>query len=131
MGSSANAPAADERVDVEGRAVLPGWVDCHTHLVFAGDRTAEFGARMAGKPYTAGGIAVTVGATRPPPTPNCQRSCAGTLPRRSTQGTTFVETKTGYGLNVPDEVRSRADRRRARRRGHVPRRAPGAARRGR
>ena len=55
---------ADLKVDVGGRAALPGWVDSHTHLVFAGDRTAEFGARMAGAPYQAGGIAVTVAATR-------------------------------------------------------------------
>src|SRR5699024_2747061 len=64
VGSADRAPAADVAIDVEGRAVLPGWVDSHTHLVFAGDRTAEFGARMSGEPYRAGGIAVTVDATR-------------------------------------------------------------------
>ena len=64
IGASAAAPSADERVDVEGRAILPGWVDSHTHLVFAGDRSVEFAARMAGEPYAAGGIQQTVEATR-------------------------------------------------------------------
>ncbi len=106
LGSAADAPDADERVDVEGRAVLPGWVDSHTHLVFAGDRTAEFGARMAGKPYTAGGIAVTVNATRAA----SDDELAGVLRRHVAeavaQGTTYLETKTGYGLTVADELRS-------------------------
>jgi imidazolonepropionase len=106
IGPAAGAPAADERVDVEGRAVLPGWVDSHTHLVFAGDRTEEFAARMAGKPYTAGGIAVTVAATRAA----SDEVLAGVLRRHVdealAQGTTYLETKTGYGLTTVDEVRS-------------------------
>jgi imidazolonepropionase len=105
VGASGQAPDADERVDVEGRAVLPGWVDSHTHLVFAGDRTEEFAARMAGKPYTAGGIAVTVEATRAA----SDAELAGVLRRHAAealaQGTTYLETKTGYGLTVEDEVR--------------------------
>ena len=64
VGPASAAPAADERFDAAGRAVLPGWVDSHTHMVFAGDRTAEFEARMAGEAYAAGGINVTVSATR-------------------------------------------------------------------
>lgn len=56
-GSAAQAQAADLRVDVEGRAVLPGFVDSHAHLVFAGDRSAEFVARTAGERYGAAGIA--------------------------------------------------------------------------
>ena len=99
-------PAADTRVDVEGRAVLPGWVDSHTHLVFAGDRTAEFGARMAGKPYTAGGIAVTVGATRAASDDELAANLKRHIAEAVSQGTTYVETKTGYGLSVVDEVRS-------------------------
>lgn len=106
VGPSSRAPAADERVDVEGRAVLPGWVDSHTHLVFAGDRTAEFESRMAGKPYSAGGIATTVEATRKASdeelAANLKRHAAEAL----SQGTTWLETKTGYGLTVEQEKRA-------------------------
>ncbi|WIX79463.1 imidazolonepropionase [Amycolatopsis carbonis] len=105
-GPAAQAPAADERVDVEGRAVLPGWVDSHTHLVFAGDRTAEFEARMAGKPYTAGGIAVTVGATREASDEQLAANLRRHVEEAAAQGTTCLETKTGYGLTVADEARS-------------------------
>ncbi|MEV0069427.1 MULTISPECIES: imidazolonepropionase [unclassified Amycolatopsis] len=105
-GPAAQAPAADERVDVEGRAVLPGWVDSHTHLVFAGDRTAEFEARMAGKPYTAGGIAVTVGATREASDEQLAANLRRHVEEAAGQGTTCLETKTGYGLTVADEARS-------------------------
>src|SRR5437868_11647187 len=63
-GPAAQAPAADEVVDAAGRAVLPGFADSHAHLVFAGERSAEFAARMAGRPYRAGGLLGTVGATR-------------------------------------------------------------------
>jgi imidazolonepropionase len=106
VGDAAAAPDADERVDVEGRAVLPGWVDSHTHLVFAGDRTAEFGARMAGKPYSAGGIAVTVGATRAASDDELAAVIKRHVAEAVSQGTTCVETKTGYGLTVADELRS-------------------------
>ncbi|SEP47886.1 imidazolonepropionase [Amycolatopsis saalfeldensis] len=106
VGPAVRAPAADERVDVEGRAVLPGWVDSHTHLVFAGDRTAEFEARMAGKPYTAGGIAVTVGATRAASDEELTRNLSRHVDEAAAQGTTCLETKTGYGLTVADEARS-------------------------
>jgi imidazolonepropionase len=99
-------PAADHRVDVEGRAVLPGWVDSHTHLVFSGDRTSEFAARMAGKPYTAGGIAVTVGATRAASDDELVANLKWHIAEAVRQGTTYIETKTGYGLSVADEVRS-------------------------
>ena len=106
VGSAAGAPPADEAVDVEGRAVLPGWVDSHTHLVFAGDRAAEFAARSAGVRYTAGGIMDTVTATRAA----SDAELAATLRRHAAeairQGTTCLETKTGYGLTVPDEERS-------------------------
>ncbi|HEV7979708.1 imidazolonepropionase [Amycolatopsis sp.] len=106
VGSAADAPSADERVDVDGRAVLPGWVDSHTHLVFAGDRTAEFEARMAGKAYRAGGIAVTVGATRAASDAELSANLRRHVDEALSQGTTCLETKTGYGLNVKDEVRS-------------------------
>ncbi|SFJ84682.1 imidazolonepropionase [Amycolatopsis sacchari] len=105
-GASGAAPDADERLDVGGRAVLPGWVDSHTHLVFAGDRTVEFAARMAGKPYTAGGIATTVEATRAASDEALAANLRRHVAEAERQGTTFLETKTGYGLSVVDELRS-------------------------
>ncbi|MGH3929953.1 MAG: imidazolonepropionase [Pseudonocardiaceae bacterium] len=106
VGSARGAPSADVAVDVEGRAVLPGWVDSHTHLVFAGDRAAEFSARSAGVRYTAGGIMGTVTATRAA----SDAELGATLRRHAAeamrQGTTCLETKTGYGLTVIDEERS-------------------------
>ncbi|GAA0516540.1 imidazolonepropionase [Saccharopolyspora subtropica] len=106
VGPASRAPAADEQVDVAGRAVLPGWVDSHTHLVFAGDRTAEFAARMDGKPYQAGGIAVTVRATRAASDAELAANLRKHLAEAAAQGTTYVETKTGYGLTVADELRA-------------------------
>ncbi|GLW95283.1 imidazolonepropionase [Actinokineospora globicatena] len=106
VGKAKGAPEADSRVDAEGRAGLPGWVDSHTHLVFAGDRTAEFGARMAGEPYTAGGIAVTVAATRAAGDDQLRAGLRKHVAEAVAQGTTCIETKTGYGLTVADEVRS-------------------------
>ncbi|MFD2468000.1 imidazolonepropionase [Amycolatopsis silviterrae] len=105
-GPAGQAPDADERVDVEGRAVLPGWVDSHTHLVFAGDRTAEFEARMAGQAYAAGGIAVTVDATRAASDDQLAANLRRHVEEAAAQGTTCLETKTGYGLTVADEERS-------------------------
>jgi imidazolonepropionase len=105
-GPASRAPAADERVDAAGRAVLPGFVDSHAHLVFAGERGAEFAARMAGLPYTAGGIRSTVAATRAASDAellaNLQRLAAEML----AQGITTFECKSGYGLTVADEARS-------------------------
>ncbi|WP_431921812.1 imidazolonepropionase [Amycolatopsis tucumanensis] len=106
VGPAAAAPDADERIDVEGRAALPGWVDSHTHLVFAGDRTAEFEARMAGQPYSAGGIAVTVDATRAATDAELTANLRRHVSEAVRQGTTCLETKTGYGLTVADEVRA-------------------------
>lgn len=106
IGSSADAPAADDRIDAEGRAVLPGWVDSHSHLVFAGDRTAEFEARMAGESYSAGGIAVTTGATRSVSDEELTRLVKGRVEEALSQGTTYLESKTGYGLDVENEARS-------------------------
>lgn len=106
LGSASSAPAADSRVDLEGRAVLPGWVDSHTHLAFAGDRTAEFGARMAGEPYRAGGIAVTVSATRAASDAELKGVIEKHVAEAVSQGTTYIETKTGYGLDVTNELRS-------------------------
>ena len=106
LGAAADAPAADESVDAGGRALLPGWVDSHTHLIFAGDRTAEFEARMAGESYSAGGIAVTTEATRSTGDYDLTRLAMGRVAEAVSQGTTYVETKTGYGLDVEQEARS-------------------------
>lgn len=106
VGQAVVAPVADEVVDAGGRAVLPGWVDSHTHLVFAGDRTAEFEARMAGEPYTAGGITATVEATRRASDAELAATLERHLAEATRQGTTCVETKTGYGLSVEQEVRA-------------------------
>ena len=106
IGAGASAPAADDAVDVGGRAVLPGWVDSHTHLLFAGDRTAEFEARMAGEAYAAGGIAVTMDATRATSDFDLTRLALGRVDEAVLQGTTYLETKTGYGLDVEHETRS-------------------------
>ena len=106
IGAAADAPAADDAVDAGGRAVLPGWVDSHTHLLFAGDRTAEFEARMAGESYAAGGIAVTMDATRATPDFDLTRLALARVDEAASQGTTYIETKTGYGLDVEHETRS-------------------------
>ncbi len=97
---------ADERIDAEGRCVLPGFVDSHTHLVFAGDRAEEFTARMAGTPYDGGGIRVTTDATRNTSTAELDRLVRLRLHEAHRAGTTTIEIKSGYGLNVVDEARS-------------------------
>jgi imidazolonepropionase len=106
IGPAADAPAADRRVDLGGRAVLPGWVDTHTHLVFAGDRAAEFEARMAGQRYTAGGIATTMAATRAASEAELIGNARRLRAEAQAQGTTFLETKTGYGLDLASELTS-------------------------
>src|SRR5215469_10399916 len=105
-GPAARAPAADERADVAGRAVLPGFVDSHAHLVFAGDRSAEFAARMAGLPYQAGGIRSTVAATRAATDDDLRAGLRRLTGEMLGQGTTTFECKSGYGLTTADEARS-------------------------
>ncbi len=106
VGPAADAPAADEQVDAGGRAVLPGFVDSHSHLVFAGDRAQEFAARMTGTPYAAGGIRTTVAATRAATDEQLTSHVARLVGEMRRQGTTTVEIKSGYGLTVKDEARS-------------------------
>ncbi len=108
VGPAADAPAADAQVDAGGRAVLPGFVDSHSHLVFAGDRAAEFAARMAGESYAAGGIRSTVAATRAATDEQLTSQVGRLVQEMRRQGTTTVEIKSGYGLTVHDEARSLA-----------------------
>ncbi|MBK8459940.1 MAG: imidazolonepropionase [Micropruina sp.] len=105
IGPAAKAPAADHRVSLGGACLLPGFVDSHTHLVFAGDRAAEFSARMAGRPYTGGGIATTVDATRAATDSELRAGLQQRLAEAHAQGTTTVEIKSGYGLDLASELR--------------------------
>ena len=104
-GPASRAPAADSVVDAGRRAVLPGFVDSHAHLVFGGERSAEFAARMAGRPYGAGGILTTVKATRAAPDAVLRANLRRLADEMLSQGTTTFECKTGYGLTVGDEAR--------------------------
>ena len=97
---------ADDRIDAHGAAVLPGFVDSHTHLVFAGDRSEEFTSRMAGQPYDGGGIRVTTDATRSAATEELDHLVRLRLTEAHRAGTTTIEIKSGYGLNVDDEARA-------------------------
>ena len=106
VGPAGAAPPADERVDVGGRVVLPGFVDSHAHLVFAGERSAEFEARMSGIPYDGGGIASTVRATRDARDEQLRSQLQRVVAEMRAQGTTTVEVKSGYGLTVADEARA-------------------------
>ncbi len=106
VGRGSAAPEADRVVDVGGRAVVPGFVDSHTHLVFAGDRSAEFAARAAGARYDGGGIASTVEATRAAPEAVLRSLLARRVAAARALGTTTLEVKGGYGLDVATEVRS-------------------------
>ncbi|KJY45282.1 imidazolonepropionase [Streptomyces sp. NRRL S-444] len=106
VGPAAGAPATDSAFDAQGRALIPGFVDSHSHLVFAGDRTAEFNARMSGRSYSAGGIRTTVAATRAATDAELEANLLRHLDEARRQGTTTFETKSGYGLTVEDEARA-------------------------
>lgn len=106
VGDAADAPVADERIDAEGRAAVPGFVDSHSHLMFAGDRADEFEARMAGQKYEAGGIRRTVRLTREADDATLLTNARKIVDEMGRQGTTTVEIKSGYGLTVHDEERA-------------------------
>ncbi|WP_265443013.1 imidazolonepropionase [Flexivirga meconopsidis] len=106
VGRAQDAPDADERHDLEGRALIPAFVDSHSHLVFAGDRSAEFAARMTGTPYDGGGIAVSMEATRAASDEELRALVARRVEEMRAQGTGVVEIKSGYGLSVADEARA-------------------------
>ena len=105
LGPSSQAPHADRRIDLDGRAVVPAFVDSHTHLVFAGDRGTEFAARMTGTAYDGGGIATTVAATRAATDDELRDLLRARLAETRAQGTGIVEIKSGYGLDVESETR--------------------------
>ena len=108
VGPSSQATAADERVDLEGRALLPGFVDSHAQLMFAGDRAEEFAARMSGQAYAAGGIRTTVAATRAATDAELTANARRLVDEMHRAGITTFETKSGYGLTVSDEARALA-----------------------
>jgi imidazolonepropionase len=107
VGAAEDATAARgvDVIDAAGRAVIPGFVDSHSHVVFGGDRAAEFEARMAGQKYAAGGIRSTVAATRAATDDELRARVRGFVDEMLAQGTTTVEIKSGYGLTVADEER--------------------------
>ena len=106
VGSKHSVPATDRSISAGGRTVLPGFVDSHAHLMFAGDRAAEFAARMAGESYSAGGIKTTVAATRAATDDELESNLVRLTKELRSNGITTFETKSGYGLSTKDEARS-------------------------
>lgn len=106
VGTTPPEAAGTDHLDAQGRALIPGFVDSHGHLLFAGDRAEEFAARMEGRPYTAGGIKTTVQATRAASDDQLKANLDRLVREALRSGTTTVETKSGYGLTVPDEERA-------------------------
>lgn len=106
VGSKNSVPSADRSISAKGRTVLPGFVDSHAHLMFAGDRAAEFSARMSGEAYSAGGIRTTVAATRAATDEELEANLLRLTKEMRSNGITTFETKSGYGLTVEDEVRA-------------------------
>jgi len=106
VGAANSAPSADNKVSLVGKSVIPGFVDSHAHLVFAGDRALEFEARMSGNSYSAGGIMTTVQATRNASDEELDQNIATRAVEMYRGGITTFETKSGYGLDVENELRS-------------------------
>jgi len=106
VGQASDADSSVPKKDVGGRALIPGFVDSHSHLIFAGDRSQEFAARMAGVPYSAGGIKVTTDATRKASDDQLRNVAKSLIQEMHESGTTTVEIKSGYGLDVATEERS-------------------------
>ena len=106
VGASESSPGAEKSIDASGKCVIPGFVDSHNHLIFAGDRSKEFAARMAGQKYEAGGIAYTVELTRKASDGDLLSNARRLQHEALHSGTTTIEIKSGYGLTVKDEVRS-------------------------
>ncbi len=106
VGDSKATPATDENIDVQGGTLLPGFVDSHAHLLFAGDRASEFSDRMAGQAYAAGGIRTTVADTRAASDAELESNFLRLAAEMRASGITTFETKSGYGLTVEDEARA-------------------------
>ena len=106
VGQASDADSSIPKTDVGGRSLIPGFVDSHSHLMFAGDRSAEFAARMAGVPYSAGGIKLTTDATRSASDDQLRAVARGLIKEMHESGTTTIEIKSGYGLDVATEERS-------------------------
>ena len=105
VGENKLAPAADKLIDADGGVVTPGFVDSHTHAVFAGDRSKDYVARMAGIKYATGGIKTTVAATRSATLEELKTHTKKLLGKCKSQGTTTIEIKSGYGLDLESEVK--------------------------
>jgi imidazolonepropionase len=105
VGNSSKAPSADNRIDAEGGAVIPGFVDSHTHAIFAGDRLNDFLARMSGTKYASGGIKTTVAATRSATDEQLRNNLENAIVEFTQHGITTFEIKSGYGLDVETEAR--------------------------
>jgi imidazolonepropionase len=105
-GPIAKAPACDQEIDLGGKAVIPGFVDSHSHLIFAGERSEEFASRISGKPYAAGGVRTTVRATRAASDAELKANAEKLIAEFYASGITQFEIKSGYGLDVESEVRS-------------------------
>ena len=106
IGDSQSVGVTDNRISVAGKTVIPGFVDSHAHLVFAGDRSEEFSARMSGESYSAGGIKTTVAATRAASDETLRANTAGLVSELHRGGVTTIESKSGYALDVENEART-------------------------
>ncbi|MGI9131980.1 MAG: imidazolonepropionase [Candidatus Nanopelagicaceae bacterium] len=103
VGPNSSAPASDLNIDAENSVVTPGFVDSHTHAVFSGDRHKDYVARMAGSKYASGGIKTTVAATRAASVDELRNTTKKLINRANSTGTTTIEIKSGYGLDVETE----------------------------
>jgi imidazolonepropionase len=106
VGNTNQVPTTDQQIDVEGKAVIPGFVDSHAHLLFSGERSKEFQARMKGEKYSAGGIKSTVAATRAATDAELEQNMIRLVREMQRSGITTCETKSGYGLTTADETRA-------------------------
>ena len=106
VGMALDVPDTDQQIDVAGKAAIPGFVDSHAHLLFAGERSKEFQARMKGEKYSAGGIKSTVAATRAASNEALEKNMLRLVSEMQRSGITTYETKSGYGLTTSDETRA-------------------------